>query len=232
MIRIHRLGVLLAVAAALVACKPKTEAPEEVSVDETPPAETQETKLLEACKVKMTQPEVHEWTTYWDPAHSRTVSQNPSGVRSGHWGDEHEKKVANDMGTANALELGCGSDDRVKPTILINITAFDSSLTDVPLAPGTYVIAPRASPAKNKPGEFFLGGLGALHFDDAMFEAKSGTLKIDRFDMNGIKGSFVIDGNELLTGSRPLHVEGTFEMPCRDGQLQSACKSGKAEAPR
>ena len=228
MIRINRLGVVLAAAAALAACSPKTEVPEDASADETPAAEASGSKLLEACKIKMTQPVAHEWTTYWDPAHSRTVSQNPSGVLSVHWGNEHEKKVANDMGTVIPLELGCGSDDRVKPVILLNITAFDSSMTDVRLAPGTYVIAPKASPARNKPGEFIVAG---LFLDDGMFEARSGTLKIDRFDMNGVKGSFVIDGNEILMGSRPLHVEGTFEMPCRDGQLQSACTSGKAEPP-
>ena len=49
--------------------------------------------------------------------------------------------------------------------------------------------------------------------------------------MNGAKGSFVIDGSEILTGSRPLHVEGTFDLPCRKGLLQGACKSDKAEQP-
>ena len=49
--------------------------------------------------------------------------------------------------------------------------------------------------------------------------------------MNGVAGSFVIDGNEILMGSRPMHVEGTFDMPCRQAMLESACQSGKAEQP-
>jgi len=28
-----------------------------------------------------------------------------------------------------------------------------------------------------------------------------------------------------------LHVEGTFDMPCRKGLLQGACQSDKAEQP-
>ena len=65
-----------------------------------------------------------------------------------------------------------------------------------------------------------------------MFAGKSGTLKLERFDAEGAKGSFTIDGNEILTGSRPLHIEGTFDMPCRKGLLQGACKSDKAEQPK
>lgn len=98
----------------------------------------------------------------------------------------------------------------------------------MPLGPGTYVIAPKASPAKNKPGEFIVGW---FLFGESMFEARSGTLKIDRFDMEGISGSLTIDGNEILMGSRPLHIEGTFDMPCRKGLLQGACASNKAEQP-
>ena len=97
------------------------------------------------------------------------------------------------------------------------------------MAPGTYPIAAKASPAKNKPGQFIVSG---LIFGEAMFEAKSGTLKLERFDAEGAKGSFTIDGNEILTGSRPLHIEGTFDMPCRKELLQGACKSDKAERPK
>jgi hypothetical protein len=233
MIRIDRFAVVLAAAAALIACKPKTEAPEQASADdaaptESPAGDTSSSKWIEACHVKMTQPDQREWTTYWDPAHSRPSGQNPSGVRSAHWGNEKEQQVARDSGTEIPLDLACGNDQDAPPKILFTITAFDSSTGDVPLAPGTYRIAAKASPAKNKPGEFIVGGLS---YEEGMFQATSGTLKIDRFDMEGIKGSFTIEGNEILMGSRPLHLEGTFEMPCRDGQLQSACQSNKAQPP-
>ncbi|HEV7608185.1 MAG TPA: hypothetical protein VGO61_12655 [Steroidobacteraceae bacterium] len=225
MLHISRLVAVLAAAAALAACKPKTEAPEPASANvEAAP----KSALLTACKIKMTQPEPHEWTTYWDPAHTRTVSRNPSGVRSYHWANEDEKKIASDAKNAIPLDLVCGSDDDLEPTIQFDITTFNSSPTDVPLQPATYVIAPKASPAKNKPGEFIVG---IMLFNKSMFAAKSGTLKIDRFDMDGIAGSFTIDGNEILMGSRPMHVEGTFDMPCRKAMLQGGCQSNKAEQP-
>ncbi|MEO8017461.1 MAG: hypothetical protein ABI769_06585 [Pseudomonadota bacterium] len=231
MLHQSRFVAVLAAAAALAACKPKAEAPEQVAEPPAEEATTTEnaapaTALLSACKIKMTQPEPHEWATNWDPAHTRTVSQNPSGVRSFYWADENEKKVATDSNTAIPLDLLCGSDDDVAPAIKFDITAFDSRPGDVPLAPGTYVIAPKASPAKNKPGEFIVG---LMLFNKSMFAAESGTLKIDRFDMEGIAGSFTIDGHEILMGSRPMHVEGTFDIPCRQGMLQSACQSNKAE---
>jgi hypothetical protein len=176
----------------------------------------------------MTLPEEHEWDTKWNPAHIQTAGENPSGVRSAHWGDEHEQKTAREMGTAIPFDLVCGNDEDEKPSIKFDITAFDSSQTDIPLQPGVYKIARKASPAKNKPGEFIVGFMG---FGESMFQATSGTLKIDRFDMNGAAGSFVIDGNEILMGSRPMHVEGTFDMPCRKGMLQTGCQSDKAEQP-
>jgi hypothetical protein len=232
MIRIRPIAILLAAALALTGCKPK-DAPESTSAEAEPPAESASDTppalaLLDACKVTMTQPEAHQWDTKWDPAHIRTVSNNPSGVRSAHWGDEAEQKTAREMGTAIPLDLVCGNDEDEKPSIKFDITAFDSSPADVPLQPGIYKIAAKASPAKNKPGEFIVGFMG---FGESMFQATSGTLRIDRFDMNGIAGSFVIDGNEILMGSRPMHVEGTFDMPCRKEMLQSACRSGKAEEP-
>jgi hypothetical protein len=233
MIRFSTVSILFAAAMALCACKPKSEAPESASAEAEPSAESTADAapthaLLDACKIKMTQPEVREWDTKWDPAHTRTTSSNPSGIRSAHWGDEHEKQVAREMGTVIPLDLVCGNDEDVKPSIKFDITAFDSSPTDVPLQPGTYVIAPKASPAKNKPGEFIVGFMG---FGESMFQATSGTLKLDRFDMNGAAGSFVIDGNEILMGSRPMHIEGTFDMPCRKEMLQSGCQSSAAEQP-
>ena len=155
--------------------------------------------------------------------------QNPSRVSSFHWANAAEQKSANEMHVAIPFELGCSSDQDAKPSIGIVIVTYDSKVTDVPMAPGTYPIAAKASPAKNKPGQFIVS---SLIFGDAMFAAKSGTLKLERFDAEGAKGSFTIDGNAILTGSRPLHIEGTFDMPCRKELLQGACKSDKAEQPK
>jgi hypothetical protein len=40
----------------------------------------------------------------------------------------------------------------------------------------------------------------------------------------------VIDGVEALNGSRKIHLEGTFEIPCRGGMLETECKANKARA--
>jgi len=232
MIRLNRYFLLLAATLAVCACQPKTEEPEAASDESADSAEVAEAAptiaLLDACKIRMTQPIAHEWETKWNPAHSQPAGENPSGVRSTHWGDANEQKSAHEMGAVIPLDLVCGSTDDVKPEVKFDITAFDSSMTDVPLGPATYKIAPKASPAKNKPGEFIVG---VFILDDSMFAATSGTLTLERFDANGIKGSFVIDGHEILMGDRPLHVEGTFEMPCRKGLLQSGCQSDAAEQP-
>jgi hypothetical protein len=223
--RLSRVAIALTTLGALAACQPKPGAPEpesaQESADHTALGQTTSVPLV-ACKLKMTLPEAHEWTTYWDPEHDRVAGQNPSGVSSVHWGDAGEKTLAHDTGMETPLDLVCGNDDSVKPTVSVGIAAFDSGPADIPLATGTYVIAQKASPADNKPGEFIVT---RFLFNDSVFEAKGGTLTIDRFDMKGVSGSFVIHGNEVLTGSRPLHVEGTFDMPCRGGQLQSACAS-------
>jgi hypothetical protein len=231
MIRMSRFAALLAIAAALSACKPTPEtSAAEAPANDAPSDEAAAPTLalLDACKIKMTQPEAHEWDTKWDPAHTRTESNNPSGVRSIHWANAQELKAAQEMHNTIPFEVVCGNDDDVEPSIKIWIVAFDSGPADIPLAPGKYPIAPKASPAKNKPGEFILAG---LFFGKSMFNARSGTLTLSRFDSEGAAGSFVIDGNEILTGSRPLHVEGTFDMPCRKGMLQGACASNKAEQP-
>ncbi len=90
------------------------------------------------------------------------------------------------------------------------------------MAPGTYPIVPKSGNSKVKPGTFIAGFIG---YEKSMFQPTSGTLKIDRFDKQRITGSFVIDGHEILMGSRPFHLEGTFDMPCRDGMLQGDCQS-------
>ena len=227
------LAVLLT-AVLLSACKRQSDAvapkpAAEPAAAESAPAPEPAAKLLDACKVKMTAPEAHEWKTFWDPAHTRPSDKNPSRVSSFHWANAAEQKSANEMHVAIPFELGCSSDRDAKPSIGIVIVTYDSKVTDVPMAPGTYPIAAKASPAKNKPGQFIVAN---LIFGETMFEGKSGTLKLERFDAEGAKGSFTIDGNEILFGSRPLHIEGTFDMPCRREMLQGACKSDKAEHPR
>jgi hypothetical protein len=219
---------------AASACKKSAEtdptATASASATEAEAAPTgNDSALLDACELKMTAPEVHEWKTKWNGAHVQTSGAYPSGVRSSHWADEKELALAKESGTVVALAVTCGSGDDADPTIIVKIEQAGSGLAEVPLAPGSYPIVANPGPGKGKPGEFTAH---PLLFGKAMFTGKSGTLKIDRFDAEGASGSFVVDGAEMLTGSRPVHVEGTFHMPCRKGLLQSACKSDKAEQPK
>src|SRR6185295_12113840 len=140
---------------------------------------------LDACKITMAQPEPHEWDTKWDPAHTRPSGENPSGVRSYHWADAAEQKTAQENGVVVPFEVVCASNDDVAPSIAMDIVAYDSTPADIPLAPGEYPIAPKASPARNKPREFIVG---TFLLDKKMFAATGGKLKLDRFDADGAAG--------------------------------------------
>jgi hypothetical protein len=66
--------------------------------------------------------------------------------------------------------------------------------------------------------------MSGLMFDGRAFDSRSGTLTISRFDMQGVAGSFVIDGAEMNEEAAPIHIEGTFDIPCRAIQLESDCE--------
>src|SRR5262245_57658685 len=113
MIRFSRFPVLFAATLLVCACQPKTEEPDSAA-DESTADESTDTAaadaapalaLLDACKIRMTQPIAHEWDTKWNPAHSQAAGTYPSGVRSTHWGDEHEQKTASEMGTVIPFEM-------------------------------------------------------------------------------------------------------------------------------
>src|SRR4029078_11181547 len=95
-----------------------------------------------------------------------------------------------------------------------------------PLGPGTYPIVGKSG-GEVQPGQILAG---SLTYGTGMYDARGGTLKLDRFDTDGVAGSFVIDGVEALNGSRKFHIEGTFEIPCRGGMLETECRANKARA--
>jgi len=227
--------LLIAATCAVMGCKPKDEpavpAPTAVTAppaDAAPIGEATSTAVdarLEACKIKMTAPESHEWTTYWDPQGIAPSGEGPSSVHSIYWANAKEKTSLTSSNTAIPLDINCSSD--AAPEIAISLAAFSSTAKDVPLTPGTYRIVGKAS-GSVQPGQFLAG---ALKFNKRMFDATGGTLKIDDFDASGVRGSFIIDGKEILSaGGAPLHIEGTFEIPCRGGMLESECKANKAVA--
>jgi hypothetical protein len=217
-------------ALAILGCKPKPEPadlPQAPVADAAPIGEVTSTAVdprIEACKLRMTAPETHEWTTYWDPEGIASSGEGPNSVHSVYWANAKEKKSLTSTNTAIPLDINCGSEGQ--PQIAISLAAFSSAAKDVPLAPGTYRIVGKAGGAV-KPGEFLAG---ALLFNKRMFDATGGTLKVEDFDASGVKGSFTIDGRESVSGSAPLHIEGTFAIPCRGGMLESECKANKAVA--
>ena len=218
-----RATFVLATAAALFACKPKTEAPAPVAAEpeaeESAPAEQTATLRdgnIEACKLTQSAPESADWATSWNPAGSA------SEVRSIYWSNDVEKTAKASNGQAVPLEVTCSSSD--SPSISVNLTARTSKESDIPMGPGTYPITGRQQ-NEVKPGAFLAN---VLSFDGRTFDSRKGSITITRFDSDGVAGSFVIDGEELAEGKASIHLEGSFEMPCRGDQLESACTANKS----
>ena len=96
----------------------------------------------------------------------------------------------------------------------------------MPLGPGTYSIVGKSS-GEVRPGQLLAG---PLSFNRVMYDATGGSLKLERFNMDGVAGSFVIDAVEEFSRGKPVHLEGRFEIPCRGGMLESECTANKAKA--
>jgi len=179
---------------------------------------------LEACKIRMTAPAKHEWTTWWDPKGVALSGEGPSSVHSSYWASKKEKQTLHANKSAMPLDINCSNDG--PPAVLVSLAAFSSTEKDMPLGPGVYPIVGKSG-GEVRPGQILAG---ALNYDKGEYDARSGTLKLDKFDMEGVAGSFVIDGVDALNGSRKIHLEGKFEIPCRGGMLETECKANKARA--
>ena len=224
---IHQAAVLIGVVALAAGCSPKQPAP--TADREITPADavvaqavsTDVNPMIEACELRMTAPEKREWTTYWDPKGVASSGEGPSYVHSIYWANAEEKQSLRDKNTALPIDITCSSDG--PPDVAISLAAFSSKEKDIPLKAGTYQIVGKSG-AEVKPGEVLAG---ALTFNKNMYDATSGTLTLEKFDMEGVKGSFTIKGREALTGAKPILIEGRFSMPCRGGMYESACRANK-----
>ena len=211
-------------------CKPNSaESPADTNIAPTAAVAAQVTSttvnpMLEACKIQMTAPEKHVWTTYWDPKGVASSGEGPSQVHSIYWANTEEKESLRDKNAAMPIDLTCSTDG--PPNVSVSLAAFSSKEKDIPLKAGTYPIVGKSG-AEVKPGEVLAG---ALTYSGGMYDATNGTLTIEKFDMEGIKGSFSINGREALTGEKPMLIAGTFEMPCRGGTMESDCKINKKVA--
>lgn len=122
------------------------------------------------------------------------------------------------------LDINCSNGG--PPPIAVSLAAVSSQEKDLPLRPGTYAIVGKNG-GEVKPGQFLAA---TFTFGQGMYDARGGTLRLEQFDMEGASGSFVIDGVEALNGSRRIHIEGTFRIPCRGGMMQTECRANKMKA--
>jgi hypothetical protein len=214
-----RSSLVIVVASTLFACKPKP-APEAVA--EAEPETEEEGSLvtdtmIEACQITLSEPESQQWTTYWDAAANPEGGPSPSSARSFHWADPDEKKLLIKQNLTTPLDIICGSND--DPAVYVSLSAFSSGERTIPMAAGSYDIVGKVSD-ELPPGQF---QAGAILVGKDRFEAESGTLTIDRFDMSGVRGSFRIQGEDFT-------LEGSFEIPCRGGSPESLCEADKTIA--
>jgi hypothetical protein len=216
-----RAAVIAFAAAVLAGCGSREEerAAEAAPAGEEAAPQTEEghDTSRKVCEMKTTVPVAREWTTYWDHERVQHSGSNDSHASSIHWADaEGEKALASNP---NALSVTCASDG--SPELMVSLQSIGSTKADIPQGPGTYPIVPRSTDGSVKPGTFIAPG---LHFDGLMFEATGGTLTVERLDMNGVAGSFVVDGVEHpAQGTRSIHVEGSFDIPCVGDQLERLC---------
>lgn len=214
--------LVIVASATLFACKPKEEAPapvaavtEDAAQAEAAPARPVERR--EACNLTLTAPENADWTTYWESS-----GGEGNGAKSVYWANDAEKAAKASSFHAIPLEIICSSSD--SPSISITLSAQNSTESDVPMAPGSYPIWGRQQ-SEVRGGQILTE---SLLFNGRAFDSRSGTFTIAEFSSEGVKGSFTLDGAEMNTEEgAPIHLEGTFEFPCRGGLGESECTARK-----
>jgi len=220
-----RASLVIVVASTFFACKPK---PESEPVAEAEPEAEEETvvadTMIEACQVTMTEPESQRWTTYWDASATLPAGPSPSSASSYHWANPDEKALLVKRNAAVPLAILCASND--SPGVYVSLAAFTSGDATIPLASGEYEIVGRVE-GELPPGLFQAATIMA---GPRRFEAKSGTLDIDNFDMSGVRGSFRIQGTEAGEDGADFTVEGSFDIPCRGGDMENLCEADKTVA--
>jgi hypothetical protein len=218
-------AVLIAITGVLFACKP-APAPEPVA-EEAPPEEAAVAaapEMIEACRVSMSEPEQHDWTTYWDTSAELQNGESPSSARSVYWASNEEQANLIRSKSAVALDLRCTSAG--PPSVAMSLAAYGSSAKDVPFGPGEYTVVGNGQ--ELKPGQFLAG---TVSLDQRTFEPAGGTITIDRFDLEGVRGSFRIDGKESGENGEQFRLSGDFNIPCRGGRMEALCEAHRTAAP-
>jgi len=217
----------MAIVFLATACKPEQSGAPAAARHATPPRAVTSSAVeprIEACRIHMTLPAEHRWTSWWDPQGVAPTGESPSSAHSFYWASAREKETLHANKAAMPLDINCS--DPGPPGIRLSLAAISSGEKDMPLGAGTYPIVGKSS-GEVKPGEVLAG---PLLFDKHEYDATGGTLMIDRFDMEGVSGSFRIDGIEALSRNRPIRIEGRFEIPCHGGMLETECRANKVKA--
>ena len=172
--------------------------------------------LLEACTIKITEPEQSSWTTYWDARNRWRAARKTRAARARRTGPT--KKSAETSRQTNSVEpltIRCSSDE--SPNISISFSSYTSPLDTVPLNSAST----RSLATAIQPGQFEaeIDHLRSAH-DRADYRlAQHRPLRHGwraRLLPHGWQG-----GGRRRRGFR---FEGTFDIPCRGGPLESACE--------
>jgi|SRR6185295_2615454 len=220
---VSSLTVMAVVAAIASGCKPRQSA-EPVAAPAGAVTSSAVDPRIEACRIHMTLPAEHRWTSTWDPRGVEPSGESPSSAHSVYWASAKEKETLRANNTAMPLDINCHAPG--PPEIGLSLAAFSSTEKDFPLGPGTYRIVGKSG-GEVRPGEVLAG---ALLFDNHEYDATGGTLVVERFDMEGVAGTFRIDGIESLARNQRLQIEGSFEIPCHGGMLETECRANKVKA--
>ena len=219
--------LLIAVVALMAACKPEQSGEPEAAGDSAPARAVTSSAVeprIEACRIHMTLPAEHRWTSWWDPHGVEPTGESPSSAHSVYWASAREKETLHANRTAMPLDINCS--DPGPPGIRLSLAAISSGERDMPLGAGTYPIVGKSG-GEVKPGEVLAG---PLSFDQREYDATGGTLVIDRFDMEGVAGSFRIEAIDSLAPNRSIRIEGSFAIPCHGGMLETECRANKLKA--
>ena len=126
--------------------------------------------------------------------------------------------------SALPLSISCTSDG--PPAMAVSMAAFTSRAADIPFDGGEYPVVGK-SQGEVKPGQFLAA---PVMFGERMFEVTRGTLNVDRFDSSGVRGRFRLEGTESGEGGEAFELEGSFDIPCRGGAMESACEANRTVA--
>jgi len=196
------------------------------SADTSPAASRHAGDEIEACHLGTTAPAAGRWITYWDPRGKRSRDEGTSWAHAANWGNAQERQTLGES-EASLIEITCAS-DKVdgKSEIALHLATWKLKEQDVPFGPGSYSIIPMPDGDSRGRGGVIVSPLE--YGGHGNWSVQSGALNISRFNDQGIAGSFSIYAKEHDVGDRSLRIEGSFNIPCRGGMLESDCRADKA----